>query len=104
MKNALEGRRVAHHEQWIGPNDLEEAAFAVRPEQGALYTSLVRTGARVVRMSGSGSALFALFDDPDAARAAPGSLPPGTVWQKISTLGRAAWRRASGWVEVGEGR
>lgn len=99
---ALAGRRVVRHEEWIGPNDLEEPAFAVRPEQAALYTSLVRTGARVVRMSGSGSTLFALFDDPAAARAAPGRLPPGTVWQKVSTLDRAAWRRASGLVTEGE--
>lgn len=99
---ALAGRQVARHEEWIGPNDLEDAAFAVRPEQGALYTSLVRSGARVVRMSGSGSALFALFDDPAIARAASGRLPPGTAWQRVSTLGRAAWRRASGSVARGE--
>jgi 4-diphosphocytidyl-2-C-methyl-D-erythritol kinase len=93
---ASAGGAVDRHERWIGRNDLETPAFRVRPEQGALYTALDRSGARVVRMSGSGSAFFALYDDPAAAGEARGHLPPGTVWQKVSTLGRAAWRQASG--------
>lgn len=93
---ALGGAPVRRHEEWIGRNDLEAAAFRVRPEQGALYTALDRSGARRVRMSGSGSAFFALYDDPTAAREAAGHLPPGTVWQTVSTLGRAAWREAGG--------
>jgi 4-diphosphocytidyl-2-C-methyl-D-erythritol kinase len=80
----------------IGGNDLETAAFALRPELGALYTELVRSGARKVRMSGSGSTLFALFDDAAAARRAAVALPPGIVWKRVQTLGRDAWRAASG--------
>jgi 4-diphosphocytidyl-2-C-methyl-D-erythritol kinase len=96
LARATGGGAVDRHERWIGRNDLEAPAFRVRPEQGALYTALDRSGARVVRMSGSGSAFFALYDDPAAAREASGHLPPGSVWQKVSTLGRAAWRQASG--------
>jgi 4-diphosphocytidyl-2-C-methyl-D-erythritol kinase len=80
----------------VGENDLEAAAFALRPELGDMYTSLARSGARRVRMSGSGSTLFALFDDAAAAGRAAGALPPGTAWKKIRTLGRDAWRAASG--------
>lgn len=92
---ALSGRTVAL-EDLIGDNDLERPVFAARPELGALYTELVRSGARRVRMSGSGSALFALYDDPAAARPVADLLPSGTVWMQVATLGRAEWRRASG--------
>jgi len=81
---------------WIGENDLEPAAFGVRPELEAIYTHLVGAGARSVRMSGSGSTLFALFDDPAAARAAGVGLPYGTTWLQSRALGRAEWRRRSG--------
>jgi 4-diphosphocytidyl-2-C-methyl-D-erythritol kinase len=77
-------------------NALEAPAFRLRPELAALYTALARSGARRVRMSGSGSTLVALFDDPLAARSAGEGLPAGTVWKKVSTLDRAAWRAASG--------
>jgi 4-diphosphocytidyl-2-C-methyl-D-erythritol kinase len=43
-------------------NDLEPAAFAIDSGLGALRTDLEQTLGRVVRMSGSGSALFSLYD------------------------------------------
>jgi len=53
-------------------NDLEPAAFALNPDLAALLAAAERTAGRVVRMSGSGSSLFTLFDadESDAARAA----------------------------------
>src|SRR5690606_32203724 len=59
----------------IGENDLEAPAFRLWPELEAIYTSLLGAGASAVRMSGSGSTLFALFEEPSAARAAGVSLP-----------------------------
>jgi 4-diphosphocytidyl-2C-methyl-D-erythritol kinase len=47
-------------------------------------------------MSGSGSTLFALFDESARARALADFLPSGTGWVLVSTLDRAAWRRAGG--------
>jgi 4-diphosphocytidyl-2C-methyl-D-erythritol kinase len=51
-------------------NDLEPAAFSLRPELADLRASLEKRLGRVVRMSGSGSSLFTLFDaaDEPAAR------------------------------------
>jgi 4-diphosphocytidyl-2-C-methyl-D-erythritol kinase len=43
-------------------NDLEPAAFAIDPGLGKLRTELEQALGRVVRMSGSGSALFSLYD------------------------------------------
>ena len=96
---ALERARRGGPVEWeelVGVNDLEEAAFGLRPGLGALYTELVRSGARRVRMSGSGSTLFALFDESARARALADFLPSGTGWMQVSTLDRAAWRRAGG--------
>ena len=90
------GENPARSEAWVGENDLEAAAFRLRPELERIYTGLVRAGAAAVRMSGSGSTLFALFDEPAAARSAGAGLPAGTGWLRTRLLGRADWRRASG--------
>jgi 4-diphosphocytidyl-2-C-methyl-D-erythritol kinase len=100
----LERRSAAPLAEWIGRNDLEEPAFRLRPELGAMYTSLVRAGARAVRMSGSGSTLFAIFSDPVAARAAGVGLPSGTRWLPARALGRRAWRASSGFAAIEGGR
>lgn len=44
-------------------NDLEAAAFEISPELGQLRSRHETMLGRVVRMSGSGSSLFTLFDD-----------------------------------------
>ena len=48
-------------------NDLEPAAFSLRPELGELWSKLERELSQVVRMSGSGSSLFTLCDEADRA-------------------------------------
>jgi len=51
-------------------NDLEPAAFALQPALATLRLQLQQTLGRVVRMSGSGSTLFTLFDSAPEAQAA----------------------------------
>ncbi len=51
-------------------NDLEAPAFALRPDLDELRRSIERDLGRFVRMSGSGSSLFSLFDHEDEAAAA----------------------------------
>jgi 4-diphosphocytidyl-2-C-methyl-D-erythritol kinase len=53
-------------------NDLEPPAFAISPDLGELRSGLERQLKRPVRMSGSGSSLFTLYDDEAAAREAAG--------------------------------
>ncbi len=48
-------------------NDLEEPAFAVVPELRVLHTRIHDVTGQTVRLTGSGAALFRLFDDPRAA-------------------------------------
>jgi len=67
-------------EQWSGQeagvllprlvNDLERPAFSLAPELGRLRDSAQAALSRVVRMSGSGSALFSLYDQESQAQAA----------------------------------
>jgi 4-diphosphocytidyl-2-C-methyl-D-erythritol kinase len=67
-------------QQWAGlpaqellsllKNDLEPPAFALSPALDALRLNAQQAIGRIVRMSGSGSSLFSLFDREDEARAA----------------------------------
>lgn len=65
----------ASKEEWLAflatkRNDLEPPARALLPEIGELSELLASTGARLVRMSGSGATCFGLYDDYAAAREA----------------------------------
>ncbi len=51
-------------------NDLEAPAFALNAQLEAFHSRATQLLGRIVRMSGSGSSLFTLFDDPDQARVA----------------------------------
>lgn len=48
-------------------NDFEPVVFAEYPELGRLKSRLIQEGAAAAGMSGSGSALFGLFRDKEAA-------------------------------------
>ncbi|MFM7344963.1 MAG: 4-(cytidine 5'-diphospho)-2-C-methyl-D-erythritol kinase [Tagaea sp.] len=62
-------------------NDLEAAAIGLVPEIADVLAALRRTGAAVVRMSGSGATCFALFERREtaanAAKALKSQAPPG---------------------------
>jgi 4-diphosphocytidyl-2-C-methyl-D-erythritol kinase len=52
-------------------NDLEKPAFVIRPDLATLRDQCEQTIGRIVRMSGSGSTLFSLFEtESEAAQAA----------------------------------
>ncbi|GLK71881.1 4-(cytidine 5'-diphospho)-2-C-methyl-D-erythritol kinase [Ancylobacter dichloromethanicus] len=77
---------------WLAaePNDLEPPARALAPVLGAVEAALrATTGAHLVRMSGSGATMFALYDDCRAAAAAAkriaGAHP--AWWVKPTVLG-----------------
>jgi len=95
IERALAGERLGL-DDLLGRNDLEAPAFALSPALAAMYTALVRGGAGRVRMSGSGSSLFAFFADATAAETAAAALPRGVHWFRVAMLGREAWRRAGG--------
>ncbi len=57
-------------------NDLEGVVFASRPELAAFRDALLEAGARFALLSGSGSTVFGVFEDPAAVGAATRLLTP----------------------------
>ena len=83
----------------VDGNDFEEVVFARHPELKRIKERLCRLGAKPAAMTGSGSAIFGIFADPEKLNRARKSFPETTVFP-ISFLSRAqyrsAWRRALG--------
>ena len=61
--------------QALAHNDLEAPAIALMPEIGAYIERFRDLGADFVRMTGSGSTVFAAFQDEARARAAAAQIP-----------------------------
>ena len=73
-------------------NDLEPAVTARHPAIGRIKQSLVDSGAVLAAMSGSGSAVFGLFERMDAARRTAADLQrPGWTVVSTRTLTRAEY-------------
>jgi 4-diphosphocytidyl-2-C-methyl-D-erythritol kinase len=79
-----------------GVNDFEEAVFRRHPPLRALKQRLLKLGANPAMMSGSGSSVFAIFDDQAQVTRAIKFLRKETVFP-ISLVSqvryRASWRR-----------
>jgi 4-diphosphocytidyl-2-C-methyl-D-erythritol kinase len=75
-------------------NDLEVPVVRHHPAIGRIRQSLVDAGARFAAMSGSGSAVFGLFERADAARRTANDLArPGWLSLHTRTLGRREYAR-----------
>lgn len=61
--------------QSLSHNSLEAPAIALMPEIGEIIGSFKGMGARFVRMTGSGSTVFAAFDTDEQAKAAAARIP-----------------------------
>jgi len=82
-------------------NDLEARVRARRPEVGALIERLRAAGALAAAMTGSGSAVFGLFADAEAAAKARAALAPARAWcvtdlQPLEVRGPQSGGRSSG--------
>lgn len=61
--------------QALSHNDLEAPAIELMPEIGSLIERFHALGAKFVRMTGSGSTVFAAFESDEAAQAAQVQIP-----------------------------
>ena len=61
--------------QALSCNALEAPAIRLMPEIGGIMETFRDLGARFVRMTGSGSTVFAVFDTDEQARAAASAIP-----------------------------
>lgn len=75
-----------------GFNDLEAIVLARYPPVHDAYRALAEGGATLVRLSGSGAAIFAVFGDATAAARAGAQLPEGCRFERVRTLSRPAVR------------
>ena len=68
-------------------NDLEEAAAEIHPEVLSLKARVMEEGAQAALMSGSGSAVFGVWADPQSAAAATAGLRRHGLWaEAVQTL------------------
>ena len=78
-------------------NDFEDVVVARAPELAGIRERLRRSGASRVAMTGSGSAMFGIFDDPARLERARRAFPNERVFA-VSFISRSryqgAWRRA----------
>jgi len=74
-------------------NDFEAVVFAKWPELAQLKQQLIRAGAEVASMTGSGSALFALFESARPLLRVSKLIPKGWLQFPSRTLARAGYRR-----------
>lgn len=101
----LTGREISEREpealprawgELLGGNDLEPTCLELFPPVRDVYNRLSESEALAVRLSGSGSTIFALFRDRVAGQAAGDRLDDDTIWMPVKTLGRREWRHRSG--------
>ncbi len=88
--------------RFLGPNDLERAVAAVRPEMRA-YLEAGRAAATECGVTGSGSAILLVGAPPEAV-AEIVSRHPGTRALTARTVGRAEYRRRTGFGDGGASR
>ena len=74
-------------------NDFEEVVFEQHPKLAALKKRLVRAGANVVLMSGSGSSVYGLFRDRNRMKRAVSTVEEEQAF-RISLVSRSRYRAA----------
>lgn len=90
--NTLGMRSPFPLEEW-GPaeNDFEWFVFARWPELAKVKRQLIRAGAETASLTGSGSALYAVYESAQQLNRAASQVPAGWKVFKVRTLPRAAY-------------
>jgi len=78
--------------EWLPRNDFEEVVFPQHPSLAALKKRLLRSGASVALMTGSGSALFGLYPDRNRISVALQSLGADRAFP-VAFVTRSRYRR-----------
>ncbi len=74
-------------------NDFEQVVFARWPELARLKRRLIRAGAEIASLTGSGSAVYGLFSSARQLAHASRLIPKGWLHFRTRTLPRAGYHR-----------
>jgi 4-diphosphocytidyl-2-C-methyl-D-erythritol kinase len=74
-------------------NDFERVVFARWPELARLKRQLIRAGAEITSLTGSGSAVYSIFESTHQLLRASALIPKGWLTFRTSTLSRVDYRR-----------
>ena len=79
-------------------NDFEQVVFQLEPEIERTKVALLKSGARAAMLSGSGSAVFGIFENQDAQERAIQAIELETGWRAFpcNTVGRSHYEAALG--------
>ena len=79
-------------------NDFEPVVFQLEPEIERAKVALLKSGATAAMLSGSGSAVFGIFENQDAQERAIQAIELETGWRAFpcKTVGRNRYRSAMG--------
>jgi 4-diphosphocytidyl-2-C-methyl-D-erythritol kinase len=82
-------------------NDFETTVFQLEPEIERAKNALLKSGAPAALLSGSGSAVFGIFENQNAQERAIQAIELETGWRAFpcKTVGRSHYRRAFGPAE-----
>ena len=94
-KISVLGKRSPFPLETWGPaeNDFEKFVFARWPELAKVKRQLIRAGAETASLTGSGSALYAVFESAQQMNRAATAMPAGWQHFKARTLSRAEYLR-----------
>ncbi len=83
-------------------NDFENLIFQIEPEIKKVKKALLDEGAKFVQMSGSGSSVFAIFENQATRQTALKNLEKYEDWRKfaVTTVNRKDYRKALGLENV----
>jgi 4-diphosphocytidyl-2-C-methyl-D-erythritol kinase len=87
------GETLALEHLRAASNDLEAVVLERWPEVRGVYDALVQSGADVVRLSGSGATVLAIFRDSPNREVLRACLPPGCRLEQVESLDRPTLRR-----------
>lgn len=79
-------------------NDFEQVVFQLEPEIERAKVALLKSGAHAAMLSGSGSAVFGIFENQDAQERAIQAIELETGWRAFpcNTVGRSLYESALG--------
>jgi 4-diphosphocytidyl-2-C-methyl-D-erythritol kinase len=79
-------------------NDFEPIVFHLKPEIERAKNTLLRAGARLALLAGSGSSVFGVFENQEAQERAVDALKEERGWRvfRCATVARAEYRAALG--------